>query len=93
MMQATDVRGHVDSSVLNQPCHQHEVASGVLLRAQQCVGYSTGDVVYRQRWGQPRSLALQPPMAAAVALDQHSLRGHPLPSDRVTGRPALPLAG
>ena len=61
---------------------------GVLLLREPSAHRRAGGIVYRdqqrERWGQ----VAQPRVMAAVHLDQHSLPGHPLPTDPVFGRSA-----
>ena len=57
----------------------------VFLPAKQGVDHGAGGVVHRQQQRERWAVVSQPPVIAAVQLDQHARSGHPLATDPVLG--------
>ena len=57
----------------------------VFLLAKQGVDHGAGGVVHRQQQRERWAVVPQPPVIAAVQLDQHARSGHPLATDPVLG--------
>ena len=87
---AIGVESHGHAATLHQGPDQQEIVVGVLLLTEPGAHRRAGGIVHsdqqRERWG----VVAQPRVMAAVHLDQHSLPGHPLPTDPVFGRSAGP---
>ena len=72
------VQGEGYAGALEHSLHQPEIAVGIFMLAEQ-------GVVHREQYSELRSVISQPPVIAAVQLDQHTLPGHPLPAHLVFG--------
>ena len=66
-----------------QALHQPEVAVGILMIAEQGADHAAGGTVHRDQEGGLGTVIAQPPVIAAVQLDQHTLPRHPLPAHPV----------
>ena len=82
--------GEGNAAAPEQALHQQEVAVGVLMIAEEGVDHAARGIVHREQDRELRSVLSQPPVIAAVQLDQHTLPGHPLPAHPVLGRAPSP---
>ena len=82
---AVGIEGEVDAAAPEQVLQQQEVVAAVFLPAKQGVDHGAGGVVHRQQQRERWAVVPQPPVIAAVQLDQHARSGHPLATDPVLG--------
>ena len=64
----------------------------VSLLAEQGVDHDAGGVIDGQQQREGNIMVSNPPVMATVHLDQHTLPGHPLPTDTVPRRPTAAWA-
>ena len=77
----------------DQVPHKQEVASRVLQLTEQGVGDTTCCVVHCQRESELWSIFSQPPMVAAVYLDEHTFTSHSSPPSAMLRGPAATWTG
>ena len=58
--------------------------------AEQGVDHAARGIVHREQYRELWPVLAQPPVIAAVQLDQHALPWHPLPAHPVLGRAPSP---
>ena len=73
-----------------RPWRHQEVVVGILLLAEEGVDHRTGGIVHREQYRELGTVIAQPPVIAAVQLDQHALPGHALAAYPVLGRTPSP---
>ena len=78
---------------LDDAPQQEEIALGVFLLMEECVGHRAGGIVNGQQQGEPGPSVPQPGMMAPIELEQHALLGHPLAAVPVARRSAVARAG
>ena len=87
---AVGVEGERNAAALEQSLHQQEVTAGILMIAEEGVDHAARGIVHSEQDRELRSVFAQPPVIAAVHLDQHTLPGHPLTAHPVLGRAPSP---
>ena len=90
-----DVEGNRGAVALHQLPHHHEIVACVFPLAEEGVHHGAGGVIHRQQQRELRSRLPQPPVKAAVHLDQHpglrhSLATHPMLRRTATARAVQP---
>ena len=81
------VEGDGYPTTLHQALDQQEAAVSVLLLAEEGVDHRTGGgIVHREQYRELGNVIAQPPVIAAIHLDQHALPGHALAAHPVFGR-------
>ena len=84
------VEGDWYAEMLHQALEQPEVVVGILLLAEEGIDHRTGGIVHREQYRELGTVIAQPPVIAAVQLDQHALPGHALTAHPVLGRTPAP---